>query len=276
LTKEQLNSKTKVSIDELDKRLSEIPVIDYVDLYGGEFATLPKAYVSELKATIRKYYTGEINIVTNFSVMRDELFSDDISLAVSYDFKAREKHEDVFMNMLMSPKEISILILASPEVLEMNVDEMILQLNILGQLKSVEIKPYSQNQSNSLEIDGKKFDRFILDWINSDIVKNFIFTNEDNLNKVLDGTRNAFSDDHVYITPTGKFAVLEFDDNDKEFFMELDSIDQYYEWSKKERDNIYPGCYDCNYLGRCLTEHYRKLSCSGHKELIEAYEGLED
>ena len=35
---------------------------------------------------------------------------------------------------------------------------------------------------------------------------------------------NAFSNDHVYITFKGKFGVLEFDVNDNEYFLELDSF----------------------------------------------------
>jgi hypothetical protein len=96
----------------------------------------------------------------------------------------------------------------------------------------------------------------------------------------LEKTYNSFSDDHVYITPSGNFSVLEFDLNDNEYFLELDSFDKYLYWAEKEKINLSPICKQCKYMGHCLTEHYRYVkdlnnSCNGYKGLLEYYERLE-
>jgi len=281
LTKEQLKDQKSIKIDQLDKLLAEVPYIEYVDLYGGEIGALNKEYYKEVKSTIRKYYDGEINLITNFSMLNDEFFKDDISLTISYDFEGRERYEQVFQNMLMAEKEYAILILATKEVIEMDVDSMISQLNILQNLTSVEIKPYSINQANAHDVSHKEYEDFIIKWIESPVKKNYRFGNEEYIHKSLSKEYNAYSDDHLYITPNGKFGVLEFDEFDKEYFLELDSFDEYKQWANDEKINLSDICKECKYLGSCLTEHYRYVkdldnSCSGYKGLLDYYERLEN
>jgi len=281
LTKEQLKDQKSIDIERLKDLLSQVPHIDYIDLYGGEIGALRGKYLDEIKVAIRGYYGGEINIITNLSMVNDMFLEEDISLTVSFDFDARERYEEVFANMLMLPREFSMLILASSEVVSMDVDSMISQLNVISNLTSVEIKPYSTNQANSYDVTHKDYEDFIAKWMDSPVEKNFRFGNEEYIIRSLNNDYNAFSDDHVYITPNGKFAVLEFDLNDNEFFKELDSFEDYLKWADDEKINLSKICKECKYLGRCLTEHYRfvtdlKDSCSGYRGLLERYEGLED
>lgn len=281
LTNSQLGDQKRISIDKLDTLLSQIPQIDYIDLYGGEIGALKKSYFYDLKSTIRKYYQGEINIITNYSMLHPGFFEEDVYLSVSYDFEAREKHELVFQNMMMSPVPIAVLILASPRVLEMNVDSMISLLNTCTSVESVEIKPYSTNQANSHEVIHKDFEDFVLKWIKSPVKKRFEFVN---LNKIKDsyhGRYNAFSDDHIYITPNGKFGVLEFDRNDREYFLELNGWKDYVKWTEKEKLTMSDICRSCEYFGNCLTEHYRYVKdldngCNGYKGLLDWYKGMEN
>lgn len=277
LTDDQLSDTKKISIEKLDKLMLEIPKIKHVDLYGGEIGILKKDYLQEMKSVIKKYYQGKINIITNFSMMNDIFFDEDFYLSVSYDWEAREKSDKVYQNMLTSPVPLSVLVLVSPKVLNMNVDELIYSLNMCKSVVSVELKPYSINQSNFHNVKHSDFENFVKKWINSSIEKNFEFVNELNILDTLEFKRNSFSDDHVYITPNGKFGVLEFDINDREFFLELNEFQEYINWTKKEKNqNVSKICKECNYFGRCLTEHYRyvkdlKDSCNGYFNLIEWY-----
>jgi len=257
LTPEQLADRNKIDLDILDKRLGEITdEIEHVDLYGGEIGALKKDYFYAMRDVIRKHYKGDINIITNFSMLHEGFFEDDFYLGVSYDFEAREKHDRVFNNMLQSPVPIAVLVLASPKVLAMDVDSMIQQLNLCTSIQSVEIKPYSINQANAHTVTHKDFENFVIKWLEGPIPKNFEFINEEQIKQSLVGIRNAFSNDHVYITPSGKFGVLEFDDNDKEYFLELDSYKDYKLWADKEPDvNCSDICKSCKYYGHCLTEH---------------------
>ena len=287
LTKEQLGDQKKIDLDVLDKRLEEVSKkreIAHVDLYGGEIGALKKDYYYELKKIIKKYYQGKININTNYSMLDDRFFEDDITLSVSYDFEAREKNELVYKNMLLSEKPLSVLILASPKVIEKDVEEMIKLMNMCVNVESVEIKPYSTNQANQHNVTHKDFEDFVWKWLNSKTEKYFQFVNHSKIVKSLSNEYNAFSNDHVYITPNGKFAVLEFDKDDKEFFLEVDSFEKYENWAMMEPYKLSPICRMCKYFGSCLTEHYRYVkdlsnSCNGYKGLLDrfnSYERMED
>ena len=257
--------------------LSQVPDIEHIDLYGGEVGAMKKSYFYGIKDVIRKYYSGEISINTNYSMMHPGFFDDDVYLSVSYDFEAREKSELVFQNMLMSTVPIAVLVLASPKVLEKDVSEMINMLNMCSSITSVEIKPYSINQANAHNVTHKDFEDFVIKWLKLKDTMKFEFVNEDRIIESTKGRYNAFSDDHVYITPNGKFGVLEFDEEDKEFFLELDSWEQYIDWTNKEKEEmISPICASCTYFGNCLTEHYRYVkdldnSCNGYRGLLDWY-----
>lgn len=281
LTDSQLSDARKISLEKLDELLSQVPKIEYIDLYGGEIGALKKSYFYGLKDTIRKHYDGEINIITNYSMLHEGFYDEDVYLSVSYDFEAREKSDFVFRNMMLSPVPIAVLILASPEVIQKDVEEMISLLNICRAINSVEIKPYSINQSNSHSVTHKDFEEFVIKWLEAKTPKEFLFINEQKIKDSYERNYNAFSDDHIYITPNGKFGVLEFDEEDKEYFLELNSWDEYIEWTDKEKNTISPFCRECPYFGNCLTEHYRYVEnlengCNGYKGLLDWYERVEN
>jgi|TARA_B110000483_G_scaffold243207_1_gene331858 MoaA/NifB/PqqE/SkfB family radical SAM enzyme len=278
LTPEQLSDQKKISLEDLDRLLNDIPSIEYVDLYGGEIGALKKDYFYGLKDTVRKHYDDEINIITNYSMLHEGFYEDDVYLSVSYDFEAREKSDLVYENMLLSPVPIAVLILASPVILEKDVEEMIMLLNMCSSVESVEIKPYSINQANSYTVTHKDFEDHIIKWLEADTTKNFQFVNEDKIQSSISKEYNAFSDNHIYITPNGKYGVLEFDESDKEYFLELATWQDYIAWTEKEKsDNVSSICKSCKYFGNCLTEHYRYVkdldnSCNGYRGLLEYME----
>jgi hypothetical protein len=172
--------------------------------------------------------------------------------------------------------------LAGPRLIKKSVNEMVRMFNLLNNLQSVEIKPYSANQANELPVSFRDFEEFVKQWIeNGD--KKFTLVNEHLLDSVLDRTRSSYSDDHVYITPSGKYGVLEFDLNDREFFLEYDTIEEYFAWCQRERTRTQRNrfCGECQYNGHCLSEHLREVrslenSCNGFKHLIDWYARLEN
>ena len=160
---------------------------------------------------------------------------------------------------------------------------MIIMLNACSSIESVEIKPYSTNQANQQGVTHKDFEEHVKKWITSPIRKKFDFINEGRIMRSLRQEYNAFSNDHIYITPNGKFGVLEFDKDDNEYFKELDTFEQYEEWAENEPiHNVSEICRRCPYYGHCLTEHYRYVtdltySCNGYRGLLDWYdERLED
>ena len=282
LTTEQLNDRHKITPLWLENSLQQITdEVGHVDLYGGEIGLLSPEYYYSLKKSIRNHYKGPININTNLSAFPDFFRDDDVTLSVSYDFHAREKEQHVLNNMMNANKDLSVLILASPKVLEMDVEFMIFTLNMISNVKSVEIKPYSVNQANQHNVTHKDFEDFVIRFDEANTVKNFNFQNIDNIYDSIEGKYDAFSNDHVYITPRGKFGVLEFDKYDREYFKEYDTYHEYQTWAREEpENNLSDICKACSYYGKCLTEHYRYVhdltnSCNGYKGLLDYYERME-
>lgn len=281
LTPEQLGDRKLLDLERLNEMLSEVLMydsIDHIDLYGGEIALLPDYYLEELKLCLESYGVDSVNINTNLSAINEAMFDPYYHISVSYDFTVREQHDKVWRNMALLPVQFSVLMLASDRLITEDVDNMIQQFNLLPNLTSVEIKPYSENQSNSLNVSFKDYEEFVKQWITSPVEKKFDFINEYLIEDVLDKKGNSFSDDHVYITPSGRWAVLEFDLNDKEYFLEYDTFDQYLVWTRLEKERVANNkfCNSCEYYGHCLSEHLREVkdldnSCNGFKLLIDWY-----
>jgi sulfatase maturation enzyme AslB (radical SAM superfamily) len=285
LTEQQLSDKKLLPLDTLEQRLNEIisvTKIDMVDLYGGEVGILPVEYVKSMKELLHAYGIYDINVITNLSMINEITTDPDLYISVSYDFDAREKHELVFKNMTQLTRPFSVLMLASNKLMENDVPEMIETLNLLPNLQSVEIKPYSPNQANQDTVHYTQFEEFVKSFLQYPN-KRFKFVNEHLLQTVLDKSRSSFSDDHVYITPSGNYGVLEFDLNDNEFFLEYETLDQYFDWCEREKLRVKRNkyCGNCEYFGNCLSEHLREVkslehSCNGFKKLIDWYARLEN
>lgn len=282
LTKEQLSDRKLLELEILSKRLSEITQykkIEQVDLYGGEVGLLSKKYYEEMKLLCKLYSpTVKFNLITNLSMVNDITQDPECYTTVSYDFDCRQDHELVMRNMLLMKKPFSILMLAGNCLVKKDVDYMIKTLNLIKNLVSVEVKPYSTNQANQHAVSFKDFEEFVKHWIISPVNKNFEFVNEFLIQDSLSGNRNSFSDDHVYITPSGKFGVLEFDLNDNEFFLEYDTLDEYLIWCNREKIRVSKNkyCSKCEYFGNCLSEHLREVknldnSCNGFKLILDWY-----
>lgn len=281
LTSEQLSNRKLLDLETLESRLIEVlnnTTIDHVDLYGGEIGLLPEDYVWDLKDLLYKYDIKSISVNTNLSMVNNIICDSDFHISVSYDFDVREQHERVWNNMIKLNRPFSVLILASDKIIQHNVDNMIFQLNLLSKLQSVEIKPYSENQANCLTVSFKDYEEFVKKWIISTTPKRFEFINEYLLEDVLNKKRNSFSDDHLYITPEGKFAVLEFDLNDREYFLHCETYKDYLKWCEKEKKRVSKNtfCSKCEYFSNCLSEHLREVKnldngCNGFKYLIDWY-----
>ena len=280
----QLADRTTLSIDKLSTMLEEVSqyyTIEHIDLYGGEPTLLPRDYIMDLM-TVLSQYVSYVNVNTNLVTL--PLWLQEIAFfypCVSFDGTAREKEDIVLANMekLGQHRAYSVITLASEKVVQNSPNVILEKLMIAGGAVSWEIKPYSSNQSNQQGVSYIQYVDYVYDALRACKVVDIHLVNQDYLNDVLSHKRNAFSDDHLYITPQGKFAVLEFDLNDHEYFLELSNIKEYKEWCIKERDRISNNrfCNQCEYFGRCLTEHYREVkhignSCNGFYHLIKRYE----
>lgn len=280
LTKEQLSSKMRVSLERVESLFSYISNyrnIKTVDLYGGEPLLLPREYLLGLKSIFQRYNVENVNLITNLSLDHPILEDDYFHISVSYDFEAREKSDVVFNNMLMLTRPFNILMVASPDLVNNNITEILGSLSILNNLTSIEVKPYSKNQSNDLDVSNEQYVEFVKSLIDLSEVYNIDVVNESKISDCLSGTSSSYSDDHLYITPEGKLAVLDFDENDREYFLKLDTFEDYLKWCDDEKERVKnSACSECKYMGSCLSEHMRppidfSSECSGFRSLLDWY-----
>jgi len=288
LSKEERSDNNKINLKVLDVMLECIDTrwdIDHIDIYGGEIALLSPEYLKDLFYMTRWYTNGNtnskwctgnpkgnVNIITNFLKFNPAIMEDEnLDISVSYDFKGREKSTIVLNNMINSDRDINVLMLGTNEVLSVPTDFVVSTFNFLKRVRCVEIKPYSTNQCNEEAVKDGDFERFVKE-ISSSKKKKFEFTNETWARDCINGKYNAYSDNHLYITPNAEYAVLDFDENDNEYFRIMETLDDYEDWTEQEKIKVQslPHCSNCKYLGSCMTEHY-KTACSGYPNLLDWY-----
>ena len=240
LTEQQLSDKTLLStgrIRDLMLSISKNTQITSVDIYGGEICLLPEKYLNELIDGCLEF-TSDVNLVTNLSHIHSSFLRDDVTISVSYDFDAREKHELVFQNMMKLSRPYSIIVLVTPLVLQKAPADIINIFNSVASITDVELKPYSSNQANSLKVTNYQFDQYVIEWLQLLKQMRFNFINANWLDSVLSKTRNMYSDDHLYITPNGHLSVLSFDSNSREYFQMLNDFNEYESWCEKEKQQV--------------------------------------
>lgn len=284
LTPAQLADKGKVDLDVLRERLEDISnhyTISHIDVYGGEVTLLPKWYQRSFMNLIESFNQTSINVVTNYTAPNSPILTEyDTELSVSYDHVARPNHGTVYENLLLAPVPVVILTLVSREFLDtVDIDEYVRSLSVLQNLVSVDIKPYSSNQSNDHAVSYLEYEKVVKQIIDHPD-RRFHLTNVDQIREVLSGNHNAYSDNHLYITPLGDLSVLDFDEHDREYFRKVGTIEEYREWTRREVALTDTGmCVNCKYRGGCLSEHIRVVtdmseSCNGFFNLLEAYNGI--
>ena len=281
LTEAQLSDRKLLDLQDLDQRLTEVTAsghrLGHADIYGGEVMLLPKGYMQDLKKLLHAHGITEIEVITNLTALHPDVVNDpDFGISISYDFECRERHEEVWQNLMRLERPFTILTLATPEVMKLDVHAMVMEMTFLRNLMAWEIKPYSASQANAAPMSHRAFESFVQAVIEASEGMSYEVLNEKMIDEAANGQRNSFSDDHVYITPSGKFGVLEFDLNNNEFFQELDSFEAYLEWCLIEKGRVYENgvCGGCEFLGKCLSEHLRKVdsledSCNGYYHLIK-------
>lgn len=280
LTPAQLSDRNRVDLSVLRDRLEEISEsyqIEHVDVYGGEVTLLPRETQRDLIDMIEEFDPRTISITTNFTAPNAPILTEyDVDISVSYDHVARPNHEDVYQNLLMYGNGTTVLTLVSREFLnKVDIDEFVKAMSMLS-IRSVELKPYSSNQANNHGVLYTEFER-VVNVIMDHPDRDFHLTNIDHIERALVGENNAYSDNHLYITPKGDMAVLDFDEDDNEYFRKVHDIDEYHEWTRREVRITDEGmCGTCKYRGKCLSEHIRVVkdldnSCNGFFNLLENY-----
>ena len=204
-----------------------------------------------------------------------------MDISVSYDFKYREHHEKVFANILGFSKDVHIIVLAIDNIIinaDRDIPIMHQMFSTVGNITSVEIKPYSGNDYNSQQSTYADYEDYVFKWLA--LQGTYELVNRKKIEDCLSQKGSSFSDNHIYITPNGNISILDFDDKGNEHFKELETFTNYLEWCRIEKEKVTTNeiCKSCDYLGHCLSEHLKDVkslenSCNGFINLLNNYDG---
>ena len=278
-----LSDKKRLNLLQLETLLTEITLhtdITHIDLYGGEIGLLPYQYLKDLESVLNRFYSGSLNVITNFSNVHEFFYQDNVEITVSYDYKYREQHERVLSNIVSFPKDVHVLILAIDNIIinaDSDIPIMHEMFSTVGNITSVEIKPYSENDYNSQQSTYADYEDYIFKWLA--LQGSYELVNRKKIEDCLSEKDSSFSDNHIYITPSGNISVLDFDDEGNEHFAELETFTDYLEWCTLEKKTVTANsiCKSCDYLGHCLSEHLKDVkslenSCNGFINLLKYYD----
>lgn len=170
---------------------------DSVTISGGEPSLLLKSYLTSMINIIKKYFT-EIEIETYPINVMDKY--DGIKYNYSYDFIARPRAREAWVNILNSDREYDLNITLSHLMFKYHPNKILYNLTLLKNLKTVHFKPYFRTNSSQRVISHYDYQKFT----------NMIKSTDLRLNYNI----KVFELDNEYIlTPYGKLMGVKFEDD---------------------------------------------------------------
>lgn len=127
-----------------------------VTLMGGELATLSDKYLDELM-TIVESLNVPIQIFTNLWKIKKRLL--DHAVFVSWDFDAREHHDEILANMLSLDRKFDTSTVVSKKLLNMSMDEIVSFYSSIKNLDRAYFSFFKYNKFNGQM--GTTFDQYL-------------------------------------------------------------------------------------------------------------------
>lgn len=244
--------------------------IDRIGIYGGEITLLPEEVLKKL-VTVCKDFSDNIVLISNLS---NSLDVEGVRFATSLNYE-RTDYEKTKLRLLFTDKEnLSINIVITPSILKREIKDLMKELDLYG--ANIELVRYSPSKSNSFRynISDEEFENylkvFISEYYNRD--SKFTLSNISMLEDCLDKKYSPCMDSVIFINPYNKLCFIDFDE-DREFFHEVDSIDDYISSVETEYRKYAEKCSGCEYFGHCYAEHLNlNEKCCGMKSLLKWYE----
>lgn len=272
------NNKNTLDVVWLDNALIELKNnynILQTEICGGEITVLSDFYFNILFQLI-KMNCNKIIVSTNFIDFNKSIINLCDIINVKYNFNGYSKYKTiVYNNIKAAIAENKIINLKSLDISCKNNHKLIIEdLNRL-KIKSWEIIPYHQSiYSKAIPLNYTEYEELIRKYLFSAKDMKFAFQNKLQLDEIL--PIDNYNIKNIYITPNNKFAITEFNKNNKFKFIEYDNLSNLQkkiEEMENLRDNF---CYNCDSKLRCLANrlinlNYTGKSCSGFKDLIKYY-----
>ena len=298
---------------ELDSALSKVDKliadgtlrenITHIDIYGGDIFEIPVSYLkcSIIKPLLNRYQNATLNIagignskmpfVTDF-LMRDLIDEYDkrVYWSVSYN-KERPNNKETLQTLSMleyQPKDA--LVVLFPKNIK-DPKKYLKELNALhvNYITFLQYFPSNRNP-RYMALSYKEFNSMMIkllhEYFSNRKDYNFRIDNIDDLNNVINGNYNVYTDEAIFINPNGQLGFIdykEFDGNIVEYLKTFDNLSDIATFLNQERKLYEQSCKDCIKYNRCYPEHLNKYAlgdkkddCCGRLSLINEYERLVD
>ena len=263
----------------LDNALTELKNeynILQTEICGGEITSLSDFYFNMLFHLIQ-INCNKIIVSTDFIDFNKSMINYCDIINVKYNFNGYSKNKDiVYSNIKAAVSEGKIINIKSLDIsCKVNSRAIIDDLNKL-RIKSCEIVPYHQSIYSKVKaMNYHDHEELIKQYLFLVRTMKFAFQNKLQLDGIL--PIDNYNVKNIYITPNNKFAVTEFDKDNKFKLCECDdlsSLQKKIREMENLRDNF---CYNCDSKLRCLANRLINLnyigeSCSGFKDLIKYYD----
>lgn len=192
------DSNTLLGLKYLDEFLSKYSKkFDCVSISGGEPSLLLHSYLIEMIDIIKKYF-NEVEIQSYPIKLLDKI--DGVKYNFSYDFLARPRAREAWVNIVNCEYDYDITITLSQLMFKYHPNKVLYNLTLLKNLKTVHFKPYFRTNENQKIISHYDYQKF------TNLIKS------SNLNLNYDIKIFELNDDYI-LNPDGKLLTVKFNDD---------------------------------------------------------------
>ena len=302
INKIELNS----ALSKVDKLITNGTLkenITHIAVYGGNIFEIPISYLkcSIIKPLLERYPEAPMGIVgigndempfATDLLMRDLIdeYGERVSWSISYN-KERPNNKETLqiMSMLQYQPKGALVVLFPKNIKDPK--KYLKELNALhvNYITFLQYFPSNRNP-RYMALSYKEFNSMMIkllhEYFSNREDYNFRIDNIDDLNNVINGNYNVYTDEAIFINPNGQLGFIdykEFDGNIVEYLKTFDNLSDIADFLDQERKLYEQSCKDCIRYNHCYPEHLNKYAlgdkkdnCCGRLSLINEYERLVD
>ena len=254
-------------VDLLDALYSKYE-INNIEISGKEISILSDFYLDFL-CKLLQAYNDNVHIVTNLEKTKPAIINNFNNIIVPINFL--DLSQTVKNNIKALNNSKNIIVTSYDIFCKNNKKQNIIELNNLH-IKSWKILPYISNKINVdfKSSDYSNYEQLIMEYLNLTSYMKFAFINKLEIDNIINN--DNYNTVNVLITPNNKYALIEYDKNNKEIYKEYDSIEDLHTAILLYINAINIKCKNCKFKNKCLSNFYNLNyvgnTCSGFRNLL--------
>ena len=259
----------------LDKNLIELDHkynLLNISIEGYDIFQLSDIYF-DILFKLLKTYSKKITVNTDFIKYKKALINGADIINVNYNFDLEASESKLVKNNIKAAVSAGKIININSLDISVNNDKLavISNLNKMN-IKAWKILPYYQTKYSTIKNNNLDFyEDIIKEYLKLTHFMQFSFINKLELDNIIDNKN--FPIKTVYITPNNKFGLGKFDNKNRFFIEEYDTLEVLEKNLENQQNEHILLCKDCKYKTNCLADRYfnpnnKNTDCDGLKKLI--------